>query len=397
MDDEEAHETEGPSLTLRSISSLNEVERSAWDAIANPPSAEYDPFLSWDFLQALEESGCVDDETGWSPRHLIVEDDTANLRGALPLYVKTHSQGEYVFDHGWADALERAGGQYYPKLLTAVPFTPVTGRRVLAEDAGILRALVAGAVQTTQQWGVSSWHLNFPTEEAWDELGELGLLKRIDRQFIWSNRDYADYDAFLADLSARKRKNLKRERREAQAGLEIEQLTGDALRPEHWDVFFACYQDTGARKWGYPYLNREFFDLIHQRMADKVLLVMAKAEGRYIASALNFIGSHALYGRYWGKLADHPFLHFELCYHQAVDAAIARGLDRVEAGAQGDHKLARGYRPSPVYSAHYIAHEGLRGAVADYLARERPAIRQDIALMDEESPFKSGIGQGDLT
>ena len=397
MDDEEAHETEGPSLTLRSISSLNEVEHSAWDAIANPPGAEYDPFLSWDFLQALEESGCVDDETGWSPRHLIVEDDTTNLRGALPLYVKTHSQGEYVFDHGWADALERAGGQYYPKLLTAVPFTPVTGRRVLAEDAGIRRALVAGAVQTAQQWGVSSWHLNFPTKQAWDELGALGLLKRVDRQFIWSNRDYADYDDFLADLSARKRKNLKRERREAQAGLEIEQLTGDALRPEHWDVFFACYQDTGARKWGYPYLNREFFDLIHQRMADKVLLVMAKAEGRYIASALNFIGSHALYGRYWGKLADHPFLHFELCYHQAVDAAIERGLDRVEAGAQGEHKLARGYRPAPVYSAHYIAHEGLRGAVGDYLARERPAILQDIALMDEESPFKSDIGQGDLT
>ncbi|WP_300528581.1 GNAT family N-acetyltransferase [Maricaulis sp.] len=395
MDDEAAQTASDPALTLRSISALDEVNRSAWDAIANPPGVEFDPFLSWDFLQALEESGCVSDETGWSPRHLVVEDEAGALRGALPLYVKSHSQGEYVFDHGWADALERAGGQYYPKLLSAVPFTPVTGRRVLAEDAGIRRALVAGAVQTTQQWGVSSWHLNFPTETAWQELGALGLLQRIDRQFIWTNRDYADYDAFLSDLSARKRKNLRRERREAQAGIVIEQLTGDALQPEHWDVFFACYQDTGARKWGYPYLNREFFDLIHQRMADKVLLVMAKAEGRYIAAALNFIGSDALYGRYWGKLDDHPFLHFELCYHQAVDAAIARGLKRVEAGAQGEHKLARGYRPMPVYSAHFIAHEGLRGAVDDYLARERPAVQRDIALLDEESPFKPDIGQGE--
>ena len=376
------------SLTLAAIEALADIAPGDWDGIANPPDAEYDPFLSWAFLQALEESGCVGGESGWAPHHLVARDATGALKGALPLYLKFHSQGEYVFDQGWAESFERAGGRYYPKLLTAIPFTPVTGRRILTKTPAIRRALVAGMIEAVRQWGVSSWHVNFPTPGEWSELGEAGLLQRIDRQFVWSNRGYASYDEFLGDLSSRKRKALRKERASARAGLEIEHLTGADLRPEHWDAFFACYQDTGARKWGRPYLNREFFELIHQRMADQVLLVLAKKDGRYIAAALNFIGSNALYGRYWGLLEEHPHLHFELCYHQAIDAAIRLGLDRVEAGAQGEHKLARGYRPQPVYSAHWIAHEGFRHAVADYLDRERPAMLADIALLDGESPYK---------
>ncbi|WP_339747245.1 GNAT family N-acetyltransferase [uncultured Maricaulis sp.] len=376
-----------PSLTLAAVEGLTQIAQSEWDAIANPDGAESDPFLSWNFLQALEESGCVGGETGWMPHHLTARDEAGGLRGALPLYLKFHSQGEYVFDHGWAEGFERAGGRYYPKLLTAVPFTPVTGRRILAPDAPVRRALIGGMIEAARQWGVSSWHVNFPTPGEWADLGEAELLQRIDRQFVWHNRGYGSYDDFLADLSSRKRKALRKERASAQAGLEIEHLTGADLRVEHWDAFFACYQDTGARKWGRPYLNRVFFELIHQRMADQVLLVLAKRDGRYIAAALNFLGSHALYGRYWGLLEDHPHLHFELCYHQAIDVAIALKLDRVEAGAQGEHKLARGYRPQPVYSAHWIAHEGFRHAIADYLEHERPAMLADIALLDEKSPY----------
>ena len=376
-------------LTVRSHGALNDIPRDQWDQLANPPGAEFDPFLSWDFLQALEESGSAAPDTGWYPRHLTLEDAEGALVGALPLYLKAHSQGEYVFDHAWADAWERAGGQYYPKMLSAVPFTPVTGRRILASDPQVQRLLVSGGIQAASQWNLASWHITFPDQQGWQELGELGLLRRIDRQYIWRNQGYSDYADFLDALSSRKRKALRKEREAAQAELEIEQLTGDDLRPEHWDVFFACYQDTGSRKWGFPYLNRAFFDLIHQRLRDKVLLVMAKQDGRYIAAALNFIGSHALYGRYWGRLADHPFLHFELCYHQAIDAAIALKLDRVEAGAQGEHKLARGYLPSPVYSAHYISDDGFRGAVSDFLDQERPAVLQDIELQRQESPFKA--------
>lgn len=272
-------------LTLRSVTRLSEIDRDVWDALANPPGEEFDPFLSWDFLQALEESGCAVEETGWGPRHLLLENKDGRVLAALPLYLKGHSQGEYVFDHGWADAFERAGGQYYPKLLTAVPFTPVTGRRLLAANAEARKHLIAGVVQLAGQWGIATWHLNFPTRQEWEDLGALGLLKRLDRQFIWSNRDYASYEDFLADLSSRKRKALRKERRAAREGVEIEHLSGADLQPEHWDVFFQCYQQTGSRKWGYPYLNREFFDLIHQRMADRILLVMAKADGRYRFSA----------------------------------------------------------------------------------------------------------------
>ena len=382
---------DGATLSLRAVSGLSEVDRDAWDALANPPDQAYDPFLSWDFLEALEASGSVSDETGWSPRHLLLESEDGRLLGVMPFYIKAHSMGEYVFDQGWADAYERAGGQYYPKFLTAIPFTPVTGRRLLAPTPALRQALAAGAVDLTRQNHASSWHINFPDLADWQALGDLGLLQRIDRQFIWSNKGYASYDDFLGDLSSRKRKGLRKERRAAQDGIEIERLSGDDLRPEHWDVFFACYQDTGSRKWGFPYLNRTFFDLLHQRMADKVILVMAKKEGRYIASALNLVGSEALYGRYWGRLDDHPFLHFEPCYHQAIDIAIERGLDRVEAGAQGEHKLARGYRPTAVHSAHFIANDGFRDAVAEYLERERPAVEADIGLLDAESPFREDL------
>ena len=380
---------QGAQLTLRAVPGLAGVDRSGWDALANPPGAAFDPFLSWDFLEALEASGCVGEAAGWIPRHLIAQEENGRLAGALPLYIKLHSMGEYVFDHAWADALERAGGQYYPKLLTAVPFSPVTGRRVLSRDAAVQRALIAGAVQTAREWDLSGWHVNFPEAQDRQALEAAGLLPRIDRQYIWFNRGYARYEDFLADLSSRKRKALRKERQAAQDGLEIERLSGDQLRPDHWDVFFACYQDTGSRKWGHPYLNRDFFELLHQRLADRVVLVMAKKDGDYIASALNLAGSKALYGRYWGRLADHPFLHFELCYHQAIEIAIERGLDRVEAGAQGEHKLARGYRPTPVHSAHFLTHDGLHDAVAQYLERERAAVEADIALQNAETPFKS--------
>ncbi|MHA6288436.1 GNAT family N-acetyltransferase [Maricaulis sp. CAU 1757] len=379
-------------LTLRVTESLRAVSREAWDSIANPPGAAFDPFVSWDFLEALEASACVSEETGWYPRHLLAEDETGTLRGALPLYAKTHSMGEYVFDHAWAEAYQRAGGQYYPKLLTAIPFTPVTGRRILSTDAAVRSALVDAAMQTARQWGLSGWHVNFPDKADRQDLAASGLLARVDRQFVWHNRGYATYDDFLADLSSRKRKALRKERAGAQAGLLIERISGAALTPMHWDVFFACYQDTGARKWGRPYLSRDFFDLLHQRMADRVLMVMARRDGHYVAAALNLIGSEALYGRYWGCLEPHPGLHFELCYHQAVDYAIEHGLARVEAGAQGEHKLARGYRPEAVHSAHWLVDPGFRDAVGDYLAHERDAVEAEIVLLDAESPFRKGAG-----
>ena len=375
-------------VTLRTLPRLDDISCDAWDCIANPDGEEFDPFLSWDFLQALEQSGCVSSDTGWSPRHIIAESEDGTLLGALPAYAKFHSYGEYVFDHAWADAYERAGGQYYPKLLTAIPFTPATGRRLLSPDPAIRRALAQAAISMTDQWGASSWHINFPTQADADMLAELEFLPRIDRQFVWENRNYSSYDGFLDDLSSRKRKALKKERANACEALEIVSLMGDQLSAEHWDVFFECYQDTGARKWGQPYLNREFFDLIHQRMADKVLMVMAKQDGRFVAAALNFIGSHALYGRYWGTLIDQPGLHFELCYHRAIDFAIEHGLERVEAGAQGEHKLARGYRPKTVRSAHYIADPGLRQALDGYLKQERAAVLHEIKAQQVELPFK---------
>lgn len=384
------------SVEITLYSDISEISEEDWNACACPETADgqraLDPFTTHRFLAALEASGSVGPGTGWDARHLVARMG-GRVIGIAPLYVKSHSQGEYVFDHGWADAFERAGGRYYPKLQCAVPFTPVAGPRLLVlpglEAAG-KRALLAGMAQIAEGAGVSSVHMTFCTE-AEAELAEAeGWLHRVGQQFHWFNRDYESFDQFLGDLSSRKRKALRKERQRAQAfGGEIVQLSGDDIRPEHWDAFWAFYQDTGSRKWGHPYLTRDFFDRLHE-MREDVLLVLAMNGPRPIAGALNLIGREALFGRYWGCIEDHPFLHFELCYHQAVDYAIEHGLGRVEAGAQGEHKLARGYLPVPTHSAHWIGHEGLRHAVADYLEAERAAVGEDIEILTEMGPFRSG-------
>ncbi len=379
-------------FTLHVHNAVADIGREAWDACAAPSG---DPFLSFDFLHACEASGSAVPQQGWAGRHLSLRDDAGRVLGVMPLWLKGHSQGEYVFDHSWADAYERAGGRYYPKLLAAVPFTPVTGPRFLAHpeaDAATVRqALLQGAVALTERLGVSSLHINFPTGDDWDAMGEAGLLQRQDMQYVWRNAGYETFDDFLAALSSNRRKTIRRERREAQAGLDIRTLTGVEITEAHWDAFFAFYMDTGARKWGRPYLTRDFFSRLGATMADRIALVMAFREGVPIAGALNLIGRDALYGRQWGALEEVPFLHFELCYYRAIDFAIERGLARVEAGAQGEHKIARGYLPSPVYSAHFIADPALRAPVADYLARERPAVEAGIgALAEELSPFRRG-------
>ncbi|MEY4240838.1 MAG: hypothetical protein RJA14_534 [Pseudomonadota bacterium] len=367
-----------------------DVGREAWDACALHSG---DPFLSFDFLDACEASGSAVPEQGWAGRHLSLVDETGRVLGVMPLWLKGHSQGEYVFDHSWADAYQRAGGRYYPKLLSAVPFTPVTGPRFLAhphaDAVPVRQALLQGAIALTEQLGVSSLHVNFPTHDDWTAMGEAGLLLRQDMQFVWRNDGYATFEDFLAALSANRRKTIRRERREAQAGLDIRVLTGADIAETHWDAFFAFYMDTGARKWGRPYLTRDFFSRIGATMADRIALVMAFRDGVAIAGALNLIGRDALYGRQWGALEEVPFLHFELCYYKAIDLAISRGLSRVEAGAQGQHKIARGYLPSPVYSAHFIADPALRAPVARYLDGERPAVAAEIdAISAELSPFR---------
>lgn len=381
-------------FAIRVHNTVSDIGRQAWDACASPTG---DPFVSFDFLDACEASGSAVPAQGWAGRHLALEDADGRVIGVMPLWLKGHSQGEYVFDHSWADAWERAGGRYYPKLLGAVPFTPVTGPRFLAHpdaDAATVReALLRGALTLTDRLGVSSLHVNFPTHDDWDAMGEAGLLRRQNMQYVWRNGGYAAFDDFLSALSSNRRKTIRRERREAQAGLDIRTLTGADIRPEHWDAFFGFYMDTGSRKWGRPYLTRDFFARIGKTMADRIALVMAFRDEQPIAGALNLIGRDALYGRQWGCLEDVPFLHFELCYYQAIDFAIAHGLSRVEAGAQGEHKIARGYLPSPVYSAHFIADPALRGPVADYLERERPAVDAEIeGLTEELSPFRRDLG-----
>ncbi|MFN0115034.1 MAG: GNAT family N-acetyltransferase [Paracoccaceae bacterium] len=379
--------------------SLADIPPGDWDACACPEAADggrpLDPFTTHRFLDALETSGSVGPGTGWQPRHLVLRIGGA-IAGVMPLYAKSHSQGEYIFDHGWAEAWERAGGRYYPKLQGAVPFTPATGRRFLtAPGAGKAggAALMAGAVGFAEQAGVSSLHVTFCTGEEAAAGAAAGLLHRVTQQFHWHNRGYADYDAFLADLSSRKRKAIRRERAVAQGfGGRILRLTGDDIRPAHWDAFWRFYQDTGSRKWGRPYLTRAFFDAVHQTMRGDVLLVLAEREGRPVAGALNFIGRAALFGRYWGATEHHPYLHFELCYHQAIDHAIETGLSRVEAGAQGEHKLARGYLPAECHSLHWIADRGLREAVARYLRAERAAVGQEIEVMTAYGPFRRGPG-----
>ena len=378
------------SFSIHVHDAIARIGREAWDACAAPTG---DPFVSYDVLHACEASGSAAPRQGWAPRHLALTSDEGAVLGVMPLYLKGNSQGEYVFDHAWAEAYERAGGRYYPKLLGAVPFTPATGPRFLshpdADETTVRAALIQGALGLSEQSGVSSLHVNFPTEPEWSAMSEAGLLPRIDMQFIWRNQDYKNFDDFLAVLSSNRRKTIRRERRDAQAGLDIRVLTGAEITEAHWDAFFAFYMDTGSRKWGQPYLTRAFFSMVGETMADRIALVMALRDGEPIAGALNFIGRDALYGRQWGALEEVPFLHFELCYYQAIDFAIAHGLSRVEAGAQGEHKIARGYLPSPVYSAHWIADPALRTPVADYLVRERAAVAFQIADMTTElSPYR---------
>ncbi len=387
---------------IRVAAGMTGVARAEWDAVANPGAnsgGPYNPFISYDFLEALEASGSAGARNGWTPRHILLADPAGGLLGAVPAYLKSHSMGEYVFDHGWAEALERAGGRYYPKLQISSPFTPATGPRLLVRpgpDAdAIRRRLATAATDLARRDKASSVHATFLPEDEARLLGDAGWLLRTDQQFHFANAGYRDFDDFLAALASRKRKALKRERRDALAGgITIEHLTGAALTEAAWDAFFAFYMDTGSRKWGQPYLNRRFFSLVGARMADRILLVMARRDGRYIAGALNFIGSDTLFGRYWGAVEEHPFLHFEVCYYQAIDWALAHGLKRVEAGAQGDHKLARGYMPATTWSAHWIADARFREAVAAYLIREREMRALEKADLEEAAPFRRGGPMG---
>jgi predicted N-acyltransferase len=375
-------------ISIQVLGDLKNIGKDEWDALANPAGAPFDPFLSWDFLQALEESGCANAQKGWQPAHLIARDSTGAAVGAMPLYAKDHSYGEYVFDHAWADALMRGGGSYYPKLQCAAPFTPVPGRRVFANDPRVESALAQGAIGLAQRAGASSVHATFATEELCRRLRPLGYLTRTGIQYHWFNRGYGGFADFLGQLSSQKRKTLRRERERAREGLTIKRLRGRDISERDWDFFFRCYMDTGSRKWGSPYLNRKFFKLIGERMGEACVLFLAEEDGHPLAAALNMIGSEALYGRYWGRVADVPFLHFELCYYQAIDLAIELNLARVEAGAQGDHKLARGYEPVQTFSAHWIAHAGLRDAVQRYLDSETPAVVDEVEVLGEHTPFK---------
>ena len=374
---------------------MSEIDAAQWDGVANPDPATYDPFVSHAFLMALEESGSICADTGWLPQHLLMHDEDGKLTAAMPCYIKSHSMGEFVFDHSWAEAYERAGQDYYPKVLSAVPVSPVPGRRFLVGSGTnadqLQQTLTAAAIELTRRYQASSLHVTFLNDEQTERASAQGLLKRTAHQYHWSNNGYAAWDDFLATLASRKRKNLKRERRDALAGgITVEWLTGADLTEAHWDAFFSFYIDTGNRKWGSPYLNRKFFSLLGRTMAKDCLLVMAKREGRYIAGAMNVIGGEALYGRYWGCIEQHPFLHFELCYYQAIDFAISRGLKRVEAGAGGEHKLVRGYEPMATHSVHWIADPRFRKAIADFLVREQSYVERQGEAMAEMTPFKKG-------
>ncbi len=374
-------------LLARVVTEIGAVEEAAWDACAGPDN----PFVAHAFLSALEDSGSVGAEAGWAPQYLVLEDEAGQVLGVAPMYLKGHSQGEFVFDHAWAHAYERAGGQYYPKLQVAAPFTPVTGPRLMVrgDRNDLRRALLAGCIQVAERFRVSSLHVTFPTEEEWNLMGEAGLLLRTAEQFHWLNRGYAEFDDFLGQLASRKRKAIRKERREAMAsGIEIEAITGRDLNEDHWDAFFAFYMDTGSRKWGSPYLNRRFFSLLGERMGESVVLMLCRRDGRPIAGALNLVGGDTLYGRYWGCVEDHRFLHFETCYYRSIDYAIAHGLAKVEAGAQGPHKLARGYEPVTTYSAHWVRDAGFHEALDRYLEAERREVAAEIDYLGKRTPFR---------
>jgi uncharacterized protein len=409
-------------ITLEAVSSISQIPAEDWDACANPvpdpdsldrldtlapPSSpnnscaglkySYNPFVSHAFLSALEASGSACARTGWGPRHLLARRD-GTIAGIVPCYLKSHSQGEYVFDRGWADAYERAGGHYYPKLQASIPFTPATGPRLLIRDDvdkhEIGTMLASGLVALCEATKASSAHVTFAREAEWKLLAKHGFLQRTDQQFHWHNQGYRSFDDFLATLNSRHRKAIKRERREALAnGITIHALNGSDITEDAWDAFFAFYMETGSRKWGRPYLTRAFFSLIGESMANDVLLIMARRNNRWIAGAINFIGSDTLFGRNWGAIEHHPFLHFEVCYYQAIDFAISRGLKTVEAGAQGEHKIARGYLPQTTYSAHYIADPGLRRAIAEYLKRERAYVAEAARELTEAGPFRKAADE----
>lgn len=391
---------DAPEWTAHVMERLADVPRDAWDACAGTDN----PFVSYDFLSCLEDSASVAPATGWAPRHVVIKDAASQILACAPVYLKGHSMGEYVFDHGWAEAYERAGGKYYPKLLCAVPFTPATGPRLLvrsdlpdALQAKLRNQLASTLAGLAGRAKISSVHVNFIGDGDAPALHEAGFLPRVGLQYHWKNKDYSSFNDFLGELSSRKRKAIKKERRTvSEAGLTIERLSGDAITEAHWDAMFAFYQDTGQRKWGRPYLNREFFHYLGERLSDRVLLIVAKRshEETPIAAALNLIGTDALYGRYWGCAEDVAYLHFELCYHQAVEAAIERGLARVEAGAQGEHKIARGYLPTLTHSAHFITDPGLRNGVAGFCQGERRSIEHEFEILMAESPFRQDISTG---
>ncbi len=375
------------------LHSMNEIDASVWDQCANPVGRPFDPFVAHAFLSALEVSGSATADAGWAGCHVVLANGNGDVEGVCPMYLKNHSYGEYVFDHSWAHAFEQAGGSYYPKLQISIPFTPATGKRLLVggavDEAMAERHLMVGCIEAAKKLGVSSLHLTFVDEVQASHLADMGLLMRTDQQFHWENQHYKNFNEFLDTLTSRKRKVLKKERALAlEPGIEIDWVTGAELQQQHWDAFYEFYMDTGARKWGQPYLTREFFDIIGNTFADHTLLILAKRDDRYIAGALNFIGGDTLFGRNWGCIEDHRFLHFEVCYYQAIDFAISRGLKRVEAGAQGAHKLARGYLPTKTYSLHWIAEPGLRQAIADYLENERTHVDADMIALKDHSPFK---------
>jgi predicted N-acyltransferase len=404
-------------IVLEAVPSVSHIPAEDWDACANPSpdsgglarldslasldttgvfcaasKPSYNPFVSHAFFSALETSGSACVRTGWGPRHLIARLDGA-IVGIVPCYLKSHSQGEYVFDRGWADAYERAGGRYYPKLQASVPFTPATGPRLLIRDGvdpdRVGAALASGLMALCGISKASSVHVTFAREAEWKLLAAHGFLQRNDQQFHWHNQGYGCFDDFLGSLNSRHRKAIKRERREAVAsGLTIHALTGSYITEDAWDAFFDFYMETGSRKWGRPYLTRAFFSLVGESMPEDVLLIMAKRGGRWIAGAINFIGSDTLFGRNWGAIEHHPFLHFEVCYYQAIEFAIKRGLKTVEAGAQGEHKIARGYLPQTTYSAHYIADPDLRRAISDYLRHERAFVAEASRELTEAGPFR---------
>jgi len=378
-------------LTLTLHPHVSEIAAADWDACAGPGN----PFVSHAFLSALEDSGSANARTGWMPQHAALRDGN-RVVAVAPMYAKSHSYGEYVFDHGWANAFERGGGSYYPKLQVAVPFSPVPGPRLLAREGAGIEAMGQALAQACQELNLSSVHATFCTSADWEALGRAGWLQRLGTQFHWENAGYATFDDFLAALNSRKRKSIKRERRDANAaGLRFLALRGDEIKPKHWDAFYKFYTSTVDRKWGSAYLTRKFFPMLSERLGDRVVLMMAESDGVAVAGALNMVGDEALYGRNWGCRGDWPFLHFELCYYRAIEFAIEHGLQRVEAGAQGEHKIQRGYMPRPTYSAHWIAHPGLRRAVEGFLEQERPAVQADMDALAELSPYKrAGDAEG---